>query len=120
MRDLSEPIVEHTIKFILSRKVDVHKDDEYYGFFDTINDAKLHFEKLGFHLSFKGMKITQTGVVVFYFKISKPNEKIMRKQLLKHTIIKNGSIYSNIVELEVNIIDKDNKTSVVDVTTHYK
>ncbi|WP_157796120.1 hypothetical protein [Thomasclavelia cocleata] len=120
MRDLSEPIVEHTIKFILSRKVDVHKDDEYYGFFDTINDAKLHFEKLGFHLSFKEMKVTQTGVVVCYFKISKPNKKIIRKQLLKHTIIKNSSIYSNIIELEVNIIDKVNKTSVVDITTHCK
>lgn len=112
MKDLSEPIIEHTIEFILSRKVDVHKDGEYYGFFDTMNDSISHFEKLGFHMNFKGVEIARTGVIVCYFKISKPNEKIMRRQQMKRIIIEvDGGmvtrVFSNIEYLETNIIDKD-------------
>lgn len=73
MKNLSNPMIEHTIKFMLSHGICTHKDNEFYSYFETLDEAKLHFVHLGYNLDYEKKEIAQTGIEVLYFKISKPN-----------------------------------------------
>lgn len=83
MKNLSNPMIEHTIKFMLSHGICTHKDNEFYSYFKTLDEAKLHFVHLGYNLDYEKKEIAQTGIEVLYFKISKPNN--LKKYYLSDT-----------------------------------
>lgn len=107
MKNLSNPMIEHTIKFMLSpHGICTHKDNEFYSYFETLDEAKLHFVHLGYNLDYEKKEIAQTGIEVLYFKISKPNN--LKKYYLsefkeKINDNKKSNPFSNSTSLNKNI-----------------
>lgn len=69
---------QHFIEFMYWDKKDsdicVHKDDEYYKHFKTLNSAKEHFNNLGFTLTKESDYIAQTGCIVEEYFANKTKE----------------------------------------------
>lgn len=68
----------HIIKMMYFKNDDnicVHKDNEFYKFFKTIDDCKKHFEKLNYDITKTNELVASTGAIVEEYEIIKQLEK---------------------------------------------